>query len=52
LQDYGFVRTHKSHMVNKLFVSFIDHDGFLVLRDDTRVEVSRRRKEDVVQALK
>ena len=52
LQDYGFVRTHKSHMVNKLFVSFIDHDGFLVLRDNTRVEVSRRRKEDVVLALK
>ncbi|MFN0217068.1 MAG: LytR/AlgR family response regulator transcription factor [Saprospiraceae bacterium] len=51
LEEYGFIRTHKSHMVNRLFVSFIDHDGFLVLRDNTRIEVSRRRKEDVLKSM-
>ncbi|TNE60449.1 MAG: response regulator [Bacteroidetes bacterium] len=52
LQEHGFVRTHKSHMVNRLFVSFIDHDGFVVLQDNSRIEVSRRRKEDVLRAMK
>lgn len=51
LRDHGFIRTHKSHIVNRTFVSFLDHDGFVVLHDDTRVEVSRRRKEEVRQLL-
>jgi len=51
LGDHGFVRTHKSHMVNRRFISFIDHDGFVVLQDDTRVEVSRRRKEEVLRSI-
>jgi two-component system LytT family response regulator len=51
LEQYGFVRTHKSHMVNRLFISFLDHDGFLVLRDNSKIEVSRRRKEDVLKAM-
>jgi two-component system LytT family response regulator len=52
LTPHGFIRTHKSHMVNRLFVSFLDHEGCLVLRDGTRVEVSRRRKEEVGAALR
>jgi two-component system LytT family response regulator len=52
LSPHNFIRTHKSHLVNKKFISFIDHDGFAVLKDNTRVEVSRRRKEDVMSALK
>lgn len=51
LEDYGFIRTHKSHLVNRLFISFLDHDGFLVLRDNSRIEVSRRRKEDVLKSI-
>ncbi|HJW27880.1 MAG TPA: LytTR family DNA-binding domain-containing protein [Saprospiraceae bacterium] len=47
-----FIRTHKSHLVNKKFISFIDHDGFAVLKDNTKIEVSRRRKEEVMEALK
>jgi len=52
LSPQGFIRTHKSHLVNKKAISFIDHDGFAVLRDNSRVEVSRRRKEEVMEALK
>ncbi len=52
LTPHNFIRTHKSHLVNKKFVSFIDHDGFAVLKDNSRVEVSRRRKEEVMTALK
>jgi two-component system, LytTR family, response regulator len=52
LTPHSFIRTHKSHLVNKKFISFIDHDGFAVLKDNSRVEVSRRRKEEVMTALK
>lgn len=51
LEEYGFIRSHKSHMVNRLFISFLDHDGFLVLRDNSKIEVSRRRKEDVLKSM-
>jgi hypothetical protein len=33
-------------------ISFIDHDRFAVLKDSSRVEVSRRKKEEVMAALK
>jgi two-component system LytT family response regulator len=52
LTAHQFIRTHKSHLVNKKFIAFIDHDGFAILKNKTRVEVSRRRKEEVMQALK
>jgi len=52
LTPHNFIRTHKSHLVNKKFISFIDHDGFAILKDNSKVEVSRRRKEDVMSALK
>ncbi|MCF8246878.1 MAG: LytTR family DNA-binding domain-containing protein [Saprospiraceae bacterium] len=52
LAPHGFLRTHKSHLVNRSFISFLDHEGYLVLRNDARIEVSRRRKEEVVKAMK
>lgn len=52
LNPYGFIRTHKSHLVNKSFISFIDPNCFLILKDSSKVEISRRRKADVMLALK
>jgi len=52
LSVYGFIRTHKSHLVNMQYVSFLHHEGFLVMKDGSRVELSRRRKEEVLQGLK
>lgn len=51
LSSHNFLRTHKSHLINKAAVSFIDHHGFIVLKDSTRVEISRRRKHEVITAL-
>ncbi|MBD2701309.1 response regulator transcription factor [Spirosoma sp. BT702] len=51
LTPYGFLRTHKSHLVNRTQISFIDHEGFLVLKDGTAVEVSRRKKAEIIQQL-
>lgn len=52
LGAHHFIRTHKSHLVNRDFISFIDHEGFIVLKNSTKVEVSRRRKGEVMEALK
>lgn len=52
LGDYGFVRVHKSHLVNMKFVNRMDRDGFLWLQNGVSVPVSRRRKEEVMSMLK
>src|SRR5688500_11415761 len=52
LSDYGFVRVHKSHLVNMKYVSRMDRDGFLWLSNGESVPVSRRRKEEVLSMLK
>lgn len=52
LEPYGFIRTHKSHLVNKQFISFVNHEGHAVLTDNSIVEISRRKKEDVMNKLK
>ncbi len=52
LTPYHFIRTHKSHLVNKHFISYLDHNGYIVLKDNTVIEVSRRRKDEVMSKLK
>jgi len=52
LGDYGFVRVHKSHLVNMKYVAKMDRDGFLWLQNGQSVPVSRRRKEEVMSMLK
>lgn len=52
LLDHGFIRTHKSHLVNKKHVVQITRDGTLTMIDQSIVEISRRRKEEVVDQLK
>jgi two-component system LytT family response regulator len=52
LLNYGFVRVHKSHLVNSAHVVNYMADGLLTLSDFSRVEISRRRKEEVMEILK
>jgi two-component system LytT family response regulator len=52
LGDYGFIRIHKSHLVNKKHVVNYTADGMLTMVDHSRVEISRRRKEEVMDTLK
>lgn len=44
LSDYGFIRVHKSNIVNKLFVEKLDSEGMLWLKDGSKLIISRRRK--------
>lgn len=52
LTEYGFIRVHKSHIVNRKHVINYTSDGQLTLSDQSKVEISRRRKDEVIQALK
>ncbi|MEO6893885.1 MAG: LytTR family DNA-binding domain-containing protein [Ginsengibacter sp.] len=53
LQDYHFIRCHQSHLVNKKFIiSFIKVDsGYLLLKDETRLPVSKSKKEKIKEWL-
>jgi two-component system LytT family response regulator len=54
LTEHQFVRTHQSHLVNLNYVtSFLKEDGGVVLlKNGTKIAVSRRKKEGVIIALK
>jgi two-component system, LytTR family, response regulator len=52
LTSHGFIRTHKSHLVNKEHVVNYMSDGLLTMTDDSRVEISRRRQHEVMGILK
>ncbi len=52
LEEFGFIRTHKSHLVNPKHITRISNDNeFVLLTDGSKVEVSRRKKDEVQQQL-
>lgn len=51
LSDHGFIRIHKSHLVNIREVTKLDKEGLLWLSEGTSLAVSRRRREEVLQLL-
>ncbi len=50
LAPIGFLRVHRSSLVNKSQIAHLD-DGHVVLKNSTRVEISRRKKDEVLKAL-
>jgi two-component system, LytTR family, response regulator len=53
LNDYGFIRCHQSHLVNKSFIkSWVKTDsGYLLLEDGMQVPISKNRREAIKKAL-
>ena len=51
LATHGFIRAHRSHLINKHFVKSVLFDGFIEMNDGSKIEISRRRKEAVMQLL-
>lgn len=52
LEEFNFIRTHKSHLVNSRHITRISNDHeFVLLTDSSKVEISRRKKEEVMQLL-
>lgn len=53
LQDSGFFRTHKSHLINLQYISkFIKgKQGYVEMIDKSRLEVSTRKREELLKRL-
>lgn len=51
LTEHGFIRAHKSHLVNKKFARHLDKEGMLWFTDGSHIVVSRRKKEEVMREL-
>ena len=52
LSPFGFIRVHKSALVNRRHVDGLDAEGRVRLRNGVRLEVSRRRLEEVERELR
>lgn len=53
LEEYDFVRTHKSHLVNmRCIMNFIKDEMMVVMTDGTKVPVSKRKKEKILEVIK
>ena len=51
LVPYGFMRTHKSHLVNLDCVRKYDQRGYLVLDTDEQIPLAYRKKEQLYQII-
>lgn len=52
LNDSGFIRVHRTHLVNKDYIRKYDKEGILHLTDESEVEVSRRKREFLMEMFK
>jgi two-component system LytT family response regulator len=54
LRDYNFYRVHQSHLVNLSFIKRYEKTdgGFLVMKDNSKVPVSFRKKEELMKIFK
>jgi len=51
LVPFGFVRTHRSHLVNRQHVLTINEAGRIIMDDHSEADISRRKKKDVLKIL-
>jgi len=51
LCNYGFMRIHRSHMINLKYIERFEKmdGGYAIMRGNIRVEVSHRKKEDLLE---
>ncbi len=49
LENYDFYCTHKSHLINKKYISRYLKEGTVVMSDAANVPVARRKKEEFVE---
>ena len=51
LQEYGFMRVHKSHIINLNFIDRFEKadGGSIILKDQSSIPVSVRKKESLLK---
>jgi len=52
LEPFGFLRTHRSHLVNRQYIVSIDAQNNIIMKDASVAEISRRMKSQVMKTLK
>ena len=52
LEPFGFVRTHRTHLVNRQHIYCVTPEGNVIMKDDSVAEISRRMKRGVMKVLK
>jgi len=50
LEPIGFIRTHRSHLINKIHVTEIKANN-IIMDDNSQAEISRRKRHEVVKTL-
>lgn len=51
LEPFGFIRIHRSHIINPEYVQQISSKGEVIMQDQSRAEVSRRKRRDIIEHL-
>jgi len=51
LEPFGFVRTHRTHLVNRQYILCVTPDN-IIMKDASVAGISRRMKSGVMRALK
>jgi len=52
LEPFGFVRTHRTHLVNRQHILCVTNDGNIIMKDASVAEISRRMKSGVMKTLR
>jgi len=52
LLPFGFVRTHRTHLVNRHHIMCVTREGNIIMKDASIAEISRRMKPGVMKALR
>ena len=51
LRPHGFIRTHRSHLINTDYVNDFDGKGIIHMKDSSYAEISRSKRREVVKLL-
>ena len=51
LEPLGFVRTHRTHLVNKTHIRCVQNNGVIQMNDDSSAGFSRRMKAEAFKAI-
>ena len=52
LEPFGFVRTHRTHLVNRQHILCVTANGNIIMKDASVAEISRRMKSGVMKVLR
>ena len=51
LQSFGFIRIHRSHLVNTRHIQHVRDENFVIMDDQSVAGISRRRRKEVLRML-